>query len=313
MFGRKKEASAAVDTAVAKAVSFEVTVVDLARRSERRAWRVAWCAIVMSLVLAGGYYFMLPLKERVPYLVMADAFTGQATVARLRDDFRNHSITSSEAINRSNVAHYVIARESYDFTLQTLRDWTTVYTMSTRDVAASYSNLHARNNPAAPYFTYGNTRSLRVRILSIVLIDDEAGNPVGATVRFQRSVHDKASGVTQPLDSKIATLAFNYNSNLKMDEQQRIVNPLGFQVTSYRVDNDYAAAPPLEEQVPVAPPMQANPQPFAAEPAPAPAAAPVAVGAEIPAAGAPPTGGAIAVGTTPAADRPQTANGVGTR
>jgi type IV secretion system protein VirB8 len=38
-----------------------------------------------------------------------------------------------------------------------------------------------------------------------------------------------------------------------MDEQDRIENPLGFQVSSYRVDNDYAAAPPLQAQVSGAP------------------------------------------------------------
>ena len=31
-----------------------------------------------------------------------------------------------------------------------------------------------------------------------------------------------------------------------MDEKDRIENPLGFQVSSYRVDSDYAPAPPLE-------------------------------------------------------------------
>jgi type IV secretion system protein VirB8 len=31
-----------------------------------------------------------------------------------------------------------------------------------------------------------------------------------------------------------------------MDEQYRIENPLGFQVTSYRVDSDYASTPPEE-------------------------------------------------------------------
>ena len=74
----------------------------------------------MSLILASGYFFLLPLKERVPYLVMADAFTGTSTVARLRDDFRNADVTRSEAINRSNVAHFVLARESYDIVLQSL-------------------------------------------------------------------------------------------------------------------------------------------------------------------------------------------------
>ena len=57
---------------------------------------------------------------------------------------------------------------------------------------------------------------------------------------------DKQSGATQPLDSKIVTLAFTYKANLKMEDQQRIENPLGFQVTDYRVDNDYATSPPEE-------------------------------------------------------------------
>jgi type IV secretion system protein VirB8 len=38
-----------------------------------------------------------------------------------------------------------------------------------------------------------------------------------------------------------------------MDETNRILNPLGFQVTSYRVDNDYAASPPIESEFPTQP------------------------------------------------------------
>ncbi len=37
-------------------------------------------------------------------------------------------------------------------------------------------------------------------------------------------------------------MAFKYNPNLQMDEPKRIANPLGFQVTEYRVDNDFARA-----------------------------------------------------------------------
>ncbi len=240
--------SPGIDAAVARAVDFEVTIADLARRSERRAWRVAMAAVMIAVILAAGIFYMLPLKEKVPYLVMADAYTGTSTVARLEKDFDNRSVTTSEAINRSNVAHFILARESYDLALMTLRDWTTVYTMSSRDVAAGYTTLHARNNPEAPFHLYGAGRAIRVGILSIVLIGGDADQPPrGATVRFQRSLHDKAAGATRPLDSRIATLEFTYKPNLKMDEKHRIENPLGFQVTSYRVDSDYAAMPPLAE------------------------------------------------------------------
>lgn len=101
----------AIESAVARAIDFEVTISDLARRSERRAWLVAWGAVVMSLLLAGGYYYMLPLKEKVPFLVMADAYTGTSTVARLTDDFTHRQLATSEAINRSNVAHFLLARD----------------------------------------------------------------------------------------------------------------------------------------------------------------------------------------------------------
>ena len=236
-----------IEHAVSRAVNFELTIADLARRSERRAWRVATAALAMSLVLLGGYFYLLPLKEKVPYLVMADAYTGTSTVARLTGDFNHDSITASEAVNRSNIAHFVLARESYDYALIRLRDWTTVYNMASPQVAAAYTRLHSSQNPDSPYNLYGKTRSIRVAILSIQLLGGDRGGPQGATVRFQRSLYDQANATSQPLDSKIATLQFAYKAALAMDEKDRIENPLGFQVSSYRVDNDYAPDPPLQE------------------------------------------------------------------
>ena len=259
MFGNKS-ATPRIENAVSKAVNFEVTIADIARRSERRAWLVASGAMVLSLVLAAGYFYMLPLKEKVPYLVMADAYTGTSSVARLDENMSDRSITTSEAINKSNVAHFVLARESYDLALINLRDWTTVYSMSSPDVAAGYTSLHNVKNPTSPRNLYGKSKAIRVDILSTQLIPGTGKVKYkGATVRFQRSLFDKASGASSPLDSKIATIEFTYKSNLKMDEKYRHENPLGFQVTSYRVDSDYAATPPMETAAPSAPVMQAPP------------------------------------------------------
>ena len=165
---RKKDPgnSPKVEQSVAKAVSYEITVADMARRSERRAWWVATGSLLMSLALAGGYY-MLPLKEKVPFLVMADAYTGTATVARLSGTFQGETITTNEAINRSNVAQYVLARESYDSAVMGLRDWELVFVMSTDPVAQSMRVRYAGNNPQNPFVMYGRERAIRVKILSI--------------------------------------------------------------------------------------------------------------------------------------------------
>ncbi|ALN80528.1 virB8 family protein [Lysobacter antibioticus] len=299
MFG-KKPVTPQIENAVAKAANYEVTVADIARRSERRAWMVAFASLVMSLILAGGYFYFLPLKEKVPYLVMADAYTGTSTVARLRDDFVNPSIASSEAINKSNISHFVMARESYDHSQIGERDWNTVFAMAAPHVTSGYSQLYGNTNPNNPITIFGKAKTVRVKILSIQLNGEQntGPKPKVATVRFQRSVLNKDTGSSEPLDSKIATIEYLYKSNLKMDERNRVLNPLGFQVTGYRVDNDYAASPPIQSEYPTTPgaaPAPAAPQgqlmpdgtmaPAPAYPS-APGAAPPAPGA---APGYPPT------------------------
>lgn len=259
MFGKTTD-TPGVQAAVAKAANFENTIADMARCSERRAWMVASSAIVMALILAGGYFVFLPLKEKVPYLVMADAYTGTSTVARLTGNLGERGIAASEAINKSNIAHFVMARESYDYSQFGQQDWNTVHAMATPLVTAGYAKLYTKVNPANPQTLFGKNRSIRVKILSLQLHDPaEVGSaPKSATVRFQRSLYDKAAGTSTPLDSKIASLEFSYNEHLKMDEPNRILNPLGFQVTSYRVDNDYAASPPIESEFPT-PPVHSEP------------------------------------------------------
>lgn len=238
-----KRTSRNIDEAVGKAVNFELTVAEIARRSEKRAWRVAIAALLMALALAGCIACMLPLKQKVPFVVMADAYTGTASVARLTN-FNDHQISANEALNRSNLAHFVMARESYDASSVGQRNWVTVLTMASPRVASVYRSLFSSSNPDNPITLYGKNNAIRVKILSIVL---NGGTPASrnATVRFQRLLYNEQSGATKPLDSKIATIAFTYKADLQMDDQYRIENPLGFQVLDYRVDNDYDATPPI--------------------------------------------------------------------
>ncbi|QWP75094.1 type IV secretion system protein [Lysobacter sp. K5869] len=308
MFGKNKNVTPQVENAVAKAVNYEVTVADIARRSEKRAWMVAFASVIMSLILAGGYFYFLPLKEKVPYLVMADAYTGQATVARLRDDFSQNSITANEAINKSNISHFVAARESYDFSQIGDRDWATVYAMGAPQVTKAYSIVYSNSNPQNPITLFGKSKTIRVRILSIQLHSGDSAVK-SATVRFQRTLFDKDTGNQEPMDSKIAAIEYTYKSNLKMDDANRVLNPLGFQVSNYRVDNDFAPAPPPPPDYPVG---SGTAQPAAAQPAPgaAPAAYPpgtVPPQPGVPQQGVPQQGVPQQPGAAPAAYPPGTA------
>lgn len=233
-----------IQKTVKKSLDFETTLIDIRKKSEKRAWTVAGISVFSSLCLIGGLFYILPLKEKEPYLVMADVYTGQATVARLAGDWNNLDITRNEAVNKSNVSNFIIARESFDSQIIYDNDWATVYAMSVANVSETYRNLMNKSNPNSPFNMYGSAQSIRVKILSIVLNNSgkEAGRDASATVRFQRFLLNKSTGISRFIDSNVATLTYTYNSNLKMDEKYRLKNPLGFQVLSYRVDPDASSA-----------------------------------------------------------------------
>lgn len=229
-----------IQNSIKKSLDFENTLTDIRRKNEKRAWIVAGISTFTSLCLIGGLIYILPLKQREPYLVMADVYTGQASVAKLTGNWNNNRITKYEAIDKSNISHFIIARESFDSQLIYDNDWVTVYSMSESNVSGSYRSMMNKGNPQSPFNLYGSAQSIRVKILSIVLNNSGKSDKrdASATVRFQRFVLNKSNGISNYLDSNVATLTYKYNDNLAMEEKYRIVNPLGFQVTSYRVDPD---------------------------------------------------------------------------
>jgi type IV secretion system protein VirB8 len=74
---------------------------------------------------------------------------------------------------------------------------------------------------------YGPTGEAQVEIRAVSFV-----SPQVATIRFHRAVRQ---GATVTESDWIATVAFRY-TKAPMAEADRLRNPLGFQVTSYRAD-----------------------------------------------------------------------------
>lgn len=233
------------------AIDYEVSLTDLRRRSEKRAWTLAMLFGFLLAASVSGYFVLLPLKESVPFVVLADAYSGQATVARLAGSLPA-SLSASEALDRANVATFVRARESYDASLLGDRDWGTVFSMAVPAVASVYKRLHDPLNASQPFKLYGKQSSLRIRIVSLQM-NPSAADSRSSTVRFARYLVDKSAGTERLLDNKIAQIEYAYAPSLKLQEQDRLLNPLGFQVRAYRVDTDYAATPSVVTAEEVAP------------------------------------------------------------
>jgi type IV secretion system protein VirB8 len=221
---------------IERSVNFEITREHAIRQSERRAWMVAASSCTLALVLAAGYFFVMPLKEKVPYIVSVDSNSGVSIVAKLSDTFDNMTVSSRDALNKANITNFITAYEAYDWDLWNKRDGYIVYSMAEGGVLKAYQELYA-DKFISPDVIFGRKKVRRVKIKSLVLTDKNAkGIPTGATISFERIVIDKAYETAMFAETLVATMAFEYASNLEMKEEMRIHNPLGFRVTAYRVD-----------------------------------------------------------------------------
>jgi type IV secretion system protein VirB8 len=65
-----------------------------------------------------------------------------------------------------------------------------------------------------------------------------------ATVRCEKTPKRTEAETSDPPQYFIATLAYEYRTSLKGQEKDLIQNPLGFKVTSYRVDAEIGTVSP---------------------------------------------------------------------
>jgi type IV secretion system protein VirB8 len=236
----KRELSEGSQEILKKSMDFESNVISMVKRSERRAWTVALGAMALTLLMGGAIAYMLPLKEKVPYLVTVDLKRSTSTISPLRDNIAATGIYASEALNRSHVARFVQAREGYDYDTINEYDWEYVASMSNDPVKNLFvKQFDGTNN--SPEKKWGRNTAIRVQVTSVILngLDEERGAiPTGATVRFEKWKFDKGTGKSEFLSSHVATMSFEYKAQLKMSDKLRLRNPLGFQVTAFRVDDE---------------------------------------------------------------------------
>jgi type IV secretion system protein VirB8 len=146
---------------------------------------------------------------------------------------RDGKASYEEVVNKYWLNKYVLNRESYDWeTLQTAYDTTVLLSSAAvqQEYAAMFDGPHARQE------AWGSRFRVVVHVRSIT--PGTSSNT--ATVRFTRK-REEANGAPPVEESLVATIGFRY-SGAAMREEDRLVNPLGFEVTSYRVDPEVVAA-----------------------------------------------------------------------
>ena len=139
------------------------------------------------------------------------------------------SVTYNEAVRKYFLARYVIARETYD-PMDLADNYRAVGLMSQAAEDRLFRQGIASSNPLSPLVVFGRETRRLIRIKSIAFLNDHT-----AQLRFTATVQRSSSNPN--LSDWIATVAFKFGPVPAL-EADRLVNPLGFSVTHYRIDQE---------------------------------------------------------------------------
>ncbi|MCJ9720010.1 type IV secretion system protein [Agrobacterium sp. SHOUNA12C] len=194
----------------------------------RGVWRVV--AVLLGVALAasiGLLWMLLPLKSFDVVVLEVDKTTGYVEASRPLQE--RGDLTQNEAVTRANIVRFIRARETYDPKgLRDNFDLASLY--STGKAAADLANAYSGANLANPVKVYGANTTVSVFVKSVIFLNDNT-----AAVRFSMT----RSGTSGPTvtDHWVANVRFKYTSE-PMRNDWRFDNPLGFQVTEYRRDQE---------------------------------------------------------------------------
>jgi type IV secretion system protein VirB8 len=215
-----------------QAASWAEDVNGALRASRRRAFYVAGAAATIAVLEAVALVVLMPLKTVVPYTITVDRQTGAVALAQ---GVQPGALSQNMAVVQSFLAQYVLARETFDVTdLQ--HNYQQVAAWTRGPARDQYLRAMQKTNPQAPENVYAASTALRIIVRSISLLSKNS-----ALVRFDAERTDGGGAPSAPMPFT-AVIGFEF-SGAPMRMEDRLLNPLGFQVTSYRRDAEAAAQP----------------------------------------------------------------------
>jgi len=176
--------------------------------------------VVSTLVIA----FVVKSKQFDPFVIQLNSNTGRASVV---EPISSPVLTADESLTKYFIKKYITARETYNPVDFATIARTTIRLFSTSGVYYNYLG-YIRNKDFDPTIKYqkGNTTFLVVKSWSKIAADKYI-------VRF--SVNEASE--SQLVYNKIAVVSYAYVP-MQLTDSELDINPVGFQVNGYRVDDD---------------------------------------------------------------------------
>jgi type IV secretion system protein VirB8 len=224
--------------------------------SRKIAWIVAGVAAGIALLEAIALVLLVPLKTVQPYTLLVDKQTGYVQALK---PLERQTVTPDEALTRSFLAQYVIAREGFD--IDSLQGtYRRVALWSSGEARNRYLGDMQATNPLSPLANLPRKALVEVEVRSISSLNADT-----ALVRYSTTRSDPG-GQRQAPQPWAAVVRYSFSGEA-MTSADRLLNPLGFQVVRYRRDAEMIPAP-VAATAPTSPPTSATQTPMVRRSAP---------------------------------------------
>jgi type IV secretion system protein VirB8 len=189
------------------------------------------------LIILGGVFIVGEIaisKTIEPFIIEIEDKSGITNVV---DPSTKAGLSADEALNSHFVVQYVRARETYNLADYQYNYDTIVRLFSQYRVYSSFKTF-INNSSQSPVKLYGNNSftALKIRSVQYFNANEQApgsGDAKTAQVRFSVLVDGKDDHKV----NKIANIKFTYSKS-EYKQEERFINPLGFTVIEYRVDDE---------------------------------------------------------------------------
>ncbi len=195
------------------------------KTSRNRAWIMSGILGGIAVLCLIALIIVLPLKSVEPFVVTVDRNTGYTEVTR---PLGEGTLQQDEAVIQFDLVRYLNARETYNPAVLE-QNYTLAQSLSSGTAAKEHKALWDAANPDNPSAVYGRGAAIDVRITSVSLLNERT-----ASIRFQRELRQNT---TQSVTHWNAILTFRHNTK-PASMEERFMNPLGFEVTSYRLTQE---------------------------------------------------------------------------
>ncbi len=197
-------------------------------------------AIITVASLIGVIFSVLSVvkisatKTIDPFVIEIEDKTGVTNVIR---PLQKERYAYDETLRRYFLTKYISNRETYNYGSFEYNYFTVIRILSSSSVYAAFRRDVYATNTTSPV-RLGSSIQRGAKIKSISFLQPVAGQ-VGFTaqVRFKIEDSETSSGSVRNTYHKVATINFDY-VDMSLTEEERAINPLGFQVIGYRVDDE---------------------------------------------------------------------------